>query len=230
MRSWTPGVCGEVAGGAVLGRHGEDVPARAEHRPRAVRARRRSRSWPCSTSRQPAAADGEVFADLDRHLHRLFGGEVEAVDVPAVLEHDGLVAQRRELHGELGELRELAGRLGLQVIDEQVGLAVRRRARRRNRCGRPRHIGKMSCAGSSVSFVGGLLLEIVEPDFVRLAAAIAFPGAELAEDAVVGQLLAVGREGAPAAARQRAASPARRRPAGQRQFALERIPLVRRER
>ena len=49
--------------------------------------------------------------------------------------------------------------------------------------------------GWVIGQVLGLLgLEVVDPDVVGHAAAVALPGAELAEDAVVGQLLAVGRE------------------------------------
>ena len=46
-------------------------------------------------------------------------------------------------------------------------------------------------------------LEIVNPDIVGHAAAVMFPGAELAEDAVESHLGIVGREGGEAAARER---------------------------
>ena len=66
----------------------------------------------------------------------------------------------------------------------------------------PCHIGKMSWAALLRDILGLFRLEIVDPDVVGHAAAIAFPGAELAEDAVVGELVVVGRIRGEAAARQ----------------------------
>src|SRR3974377_2069579 len=45
--------------------------------------------------------------------------------------------------------------------------------------------------------------KVVEPDIIGQAAAVAFPGAELAEDAVVGEKIPIGREGAETPAWQR---------------------------
>ena len=60
----------------------------------------------------------------------------------------------------------------------------------------------MSDASSLVMLLGLFGLEVVDPDLVGHAAAIALPGAELAEDAIVDQLGFVGRIVAEAAARQ----------------------------
>ena len=63
------------------------------------------------------------------------------------------------------------------------------------------HIGQMSCAGSFVRFSVVPGFEIVNPDVIGHAAAIMFPGAELAEDAVERHLRIVGRERDETAAR-----------------------------
>ena len=57
-----------------------------------------------------------------------------------------------------------------------------------------------------------LAVEIIDPDVVRLAAAIALPGAEFTEDAVVGELFDIRRIGTETAARQRQISRKGRRP------------------
>ena len=67
--------------------------------------------------------------------------------------------------------------------------------------------------------------EIVKPQVVRLAAAVALPGAELAEHAVVDHLLAVRREGAPSAPRQRQHLRHAARELRQGELALEGVPL-----
>ena len=65
------------------------------------------------------------------------------------------------------------------------------------------HIGQMSCARIVRQISRRAGFEIKNPDIVRHAAAIMFPGAEFAKDAVERHLRIVRREGDKAAARDR---------------------------
>ncbi len=134
-------------------------------------------------------------------LAHWLGGEVEAVDVAAVLEHDGILAQRRELHVEVGETGQLSCLFRPRVVDEEihplVGVAVGEEV---DPVASPHRDDVLRRIVRDI--LGRLGVEVVDPDVVGHAAAIALPRAELAEDAVVGELLAVRREGAEAAARQ----------------------------
>ena len=139
---------------------------------------------------------------VDRHLDRLLRRQIEAVNESAVLENDRRVAQRGELDVIFVEVRKLARGLRFRVQDEEVhplvGGAVGEEV---DPVAVPHRIHVLGRVIGEVR--GGLVGEIVEPDLVGHAAAVPLPGAELAEDAVIGQLLAVGRVGAPAATRQR---------------------------
>ena len=214
---------GQVPGVAVLGGHGEDVAVGAEQGPLPVGA---------DLVGVDAAVDLDdlapprdlVVGDDDGHAGRLFGGQVERVEIAAVLEDDVLGAERGELDVELGEARQLARRLGGEVVDVEV------------------HPFRLVPVGQEVDAVaaphgddvegrvGGDVLdrlggEVVDPDVVGHAAAVALPGPELAEDPVVGELRVVRGIGAEPAARQRELV---RRPAvlrGQIELAVEIVPF-----
>ena len=109
----------QVARVAIFRGHGEDFAARAEERPAAIRrdfvvGRR------LADVLQPAAADCEIFLDIDGDFLRLFRGGIEPKQVSAVLEHDGVRAERWEFDVEIGKGSQFPGRLICQAIDIQV--------------------------------------------------------------------------------------------------------------
>ncbi len=191
----------QVARRAVLGRHGEHVAPRAEERPVSV-----GRDVEVGDAVADVHGDGppavEVLGDRHRHLLGLLGGEVEAVEVAAVLEDDRRVAERRELDVVVGEARELLRLLRPEVVAVEVQpvrlVAVGEEV---DLVPLPHRDDVLGRVARQVG--GGLRPEVVEPDVVGHPAAVALPGAELAEDAVVDELLAVGRVGGEAAAGQR---------------------------
>jgi len=194
------GGAGQVADGALLGRDGEDVAAGVEHGALAVGTDVEIVDVLLDVG-EPAPGDGAVGGHADGHLGRLLRGQVEPVDPAAVLEHDGGVAERRELDIERVIVGELAGLLGAPLVDIQVHAAVGSAVGQEVDPVAVPHGDDV--LGRVVGDVLGLLRrEVVDPDVVGLAAAVALPGAELAEHAVVGELLAVGGIGAEAAARQ----------------------------
>ena len=60
---------------------------------------------------QPGAARGKIFFHLNWDGRGLSTGEIEAPDVAAVLEDDGVLAERGELDVEVLEVGELLGLL-----------------------------------------------------------------------------------------------------------------------
>ena len=109
----------QVAGIAVLGRHGEHVAAGAEDGPLPVGRDVVAGDFLADVF-QSAAPGRQVLVQVDGHLLRLLRRQVEAINESAVLEDDRLIAQRRELDVVILEVRKLAGGLRLQVVDEQV--------------------------------------------------------------------------------------------------------------
>ena len=186
----------------MLGRDGEDVAAGTEDGPLAVRARCRSRRSIVLHVLEAAAAGFVVVVDLDVDLLGLFRRQVELEDPAAALVDDRRIAERRELDVVILVVRELLRFVRLQVEDVQV------------------HPPKLVAVGGEVNLVPVphrddflvvrlrqllrlLRGEVVQPEVVGHAAAVALPGAELAEDAVVDELGIVRRKGAEAAAGQR---------------------------
>ncbi len=185
---------------AVLGGHGEHVAARAEERPAAVGRDLEVRHHLAHVDqgRPPAV---EILGDGDRHLRRLLGREVEPVDVAAVLEHDGVVAERGELDVEVGEVGELLRLLRAEVVAVQVHVVGRVAIRGEvDRVALPHRDDVLRRVVRQVRrlFRG----EVVQPEVVGHAAPVALPRAELAEDVVVDDLRPVGREGPEAAVRE----------------------------
>ena len=194
------GVC-EIAGIAVPGGNGEDVAAGDEHRAIAV-GRDVIIGHLAADLAQAAAAPGHVLVQHHVDLLDAAGRHLVAIEETAVLEHDARIAERGELDVEVLVVRDLPRGFRLQVVGEQVHALVRVAVGEEiNGIAVPHG---HDVAGRVVGDVrDGLLLEVIDPQVVGLAAAVALPGAKLAEDAVIHQLLLVGRVGTPAAARQR---------------------------
>ncbi len=189
----------QVARGAVLGRNAEDVAAGGKQRAPAI-----GRQREVDLLRGIGFADGIlhvrdarsqariVVGHRDRHFLQLLARQVEAPQLAALLERDRVAAEGREVHVVVGEVRDLARLAGRPVVDPQVGAAVRvlvaevvdlRADPHRRRVGAApmRDLFRLVC------------VEVVREDLLRLAAVVALPGAEVREDAVVGDGVAVGR-------------------------------------
>ena len=190
----------QVPGRSGLGRHGEDIAPCPEQRAAAVGGDLEVGDAPADVDDARAAAI-EVLGDGDGDLLGPLAGQIQFVDPAAILVDDGRVAHRRELHVELRVVRQLLRLLRGQVVAVEV------------------HPAAVVPVGGEVDLVAlphrddverrvvrqvgrRLRLEVVEPDVVGHTAPVPLPGAELAEDAVVDQLGAVGRERAEAAARE----------------------------
>src|SRR5262249_49953580 len=117
---------------------------------------------------------------------------IEAVDVTAVLENDRVLARGRELDVELGEVGAPRHFLEQSVVRVEVEphllAAVREEVHLRADEHRDDVLRGVVCELRRL-----LRGEVVEPDVIAHPTAIALPGAELAEDAVERELLAVGR-------------------------------------
>ena len=147
------------------------------------------------------AADRKIFLDLDRHRRCLTAREIVAPDVSRLLEHDRVFADRRKLDVEISEVRELLGFLRRKVDNEQIH-AVVAIGDEIDLVVRSPHRADV-LRGIVRQIFGGAGFEIVNPNVVRHAAAIMFPGAELAEDAVVSHLGIIRRKRNETAARHR---------------------------
>ncbi len=194
---------GQVPDVAELGRDREDVAAGAEEGPLAVGADLVVGDAVVDLDDLAAPGD-QVVGDDDRHAGRLLRGQVEGVEVAAVLEGDVLGAERGELDVELGEGRELPRRLGGEVVDVEVHpLVLVAVGEEVDPVPAPHGDDVQGRVGGDVlDRLGG---EVVDPDVVGHAAPVPLPGPELPEDAVVGELGVVRRERAEAAAGQRQA-------------------------
>ena len=219
-----PGRLRQVAGRAVLGRHGEHIAPRAQQGPRAIGCDLVGGGLLADIAQAPTA-DGQVLANLHRDAGDLLGLEVQAIQVPPVLEDNARVAQGGELDGEFLEIGQPSRFPVLQVHHIQVGLpgllALRDEVDPVTMPHRKQVLGGIG--GQAGGLTGS---EVVQPEFVGLAAAVALPGAELAEDAVVDHLPAIGREAAPTTARHGQRLRHAAREPGQGQITLEGIPLV----
>ncbi len=148
-----------------------------------------------------AARQISVAGEFDGEFRRLAALEIVGVEPAAVLEDDGAGAEAGPFDVVVGEMGELAHLAAANVVAIEIhALAGAAIAGEINRVAAPH--------GIRVGAVGVWhLLErvvdhVVDQDFLRHAAAIAFPGAEIAEDRVVGDFRAVGGIGGEAAAEQ----------------------------
>ena len=147
------------------------------------------------------ASNCEIFLDLNRHRRGLTARQIVTPDVSGLLEHDRVFADRRELDVEICEVRELPGFLRRKVDNEQVH-AVVAIGDEIDFVVRPPHRADILCRIVCQIF-GRAGFEIVNPNVVRHAAAVMFPGAKLAEHAVVSHLRIVRRKRNETASRHR---------------------------
>ena len=189
---------GQVARRAVFGRHAEDIAARRKQRPLAV-GRQRIVELAGGIAEAQRALDvgdaragaGIVVGHGHRHFAELLARQIDAVELAALLESDGIAAERREIDVVIGEVGDLARLPGIEIIGPDVGAAMRILVReiidvpaiphRRGVGARP--IGDLSQR---------LGVEIIGKDLLGQTAVIPLPGAEVAEDAVIGDAVTVG--------------------------------------
>ncbi len=192
---------GQVARGAVLGGHAEDVAAGREQGALAVGGQsviddlgRVGVADLVLGLDQTRAGAGVVVGHMDLDLAQLLGGQVDLIELAALLERDGVCAQRREIDVVVGEVGDLAGLLGIEVVDPDVGPAVLVLVGQVVDLAAPPH-GR-GVGPRPVGDLGRLAgVEVVGEHLLGQAAVVALPGAEIPEDAVVGDGVAVGRIG-----------------------------------
>ena len=141
-------------------------------------------------SRSPGRVDGQLL--------RLLRFQIEGVKVAAVLEDDGIRTQARPHHVEVSEMSELLDLLAAQIVAVEIevmfGAAIGTEID-----------GVAMPHGKGVSPVGvghvfdSIVFEIVDGDGLGQAAGVALPGAEIAENRVIGDFRAVGRKRSQAA-------------------------------
>ena len=188
----------EVAGGAVLGRHGEDVAAGDDGDALAIRGGRDAGDVAGDVD-ESGTGGGGVLADGDGHDGGFTGGEVKPPDLAGLLEDDGVAAEGGELDVVVGEVRHLDGLLGGEVVAEEVGAGRAFGDEVDAAVGGPHGEEILrGVIGDVLEFAG---LQVEDPDVVGHAAAVLFPGAEFAKDAVVGDLGVIGGVGGKAAPR-----------------------------
>ena len=130
-----------------------------------------------------------LAVEIYRNLLAALGRRVKHIEVAAVLEHDLAATTVGKLHIILGKVSHLLRRARTGVIDKDVH-AVIAVAHEIDFVANPHGIDIL---GNVVGHVGHRLgLSVIDPDVVGHAALVVFPGAELAEDAVIGQLSAIG--------------------------------------
>ena len=114
---------GEIAHVAFLGRHGEDVAARLDHRPRPGRGE--SGVLNEGHGARPVRTGGrEVRVHVDVHGLGRPLGRVEEIHPAALLVHDHAGPGRRGLDVEVGVTRQLARLPGPEIVAVQVHRAV----------------------------------------------------------------------------------------------------------
>ncbi len=134
-----------------------------------------------------------VGDDLDRHLVRLLGGEVEDVHAAPGLEHDVRRTERRILHVEVSEVGDLMEARCLGVVRPDVAAlvlaAIGQEVERRAGPHRLRVVGVVVR-----DVLGRVRVEVERPDVGRPAAAVALPGAGVGGLRQVRDALRVRRE------------------------------------
>ena len=209
----------EIAGGAVFRRHGEDVAARAQHRALAVRRNIvirvvcrihiPDRVIRVHRARQPARA---VIGDRERQLAQRLAGQIDHIQRATLLERDAGITERWEIDVVIGEMGHLVHGLGGEIVAPDIGAPVGVPVGEKIQLAAIPHwrrVGAFPIADLPQLAFG----EIVGEYFLRQSAVVAFPGAEIAEDARVGDVVRIRPEAHQAAAvqRQRCGQPARDR-------------------
>ena len=134
-----------------------------------------------------------VVGQAHRDLPGLAPARVQEVDPPAVLEHDATVAGSRPFHVELGEAGGPRARPARHVVPPQVQLPVLAVGQEVDRISDPHGLGVGARPIRDLPHLRGL--EVVDPHVLGHAALVALPGAEVPEDARVGDAPSVGGEG-----------------------------------
>ena len=183
------GGAGEVARHSFLAGNIEDVAACAEEQAAAV-----GRECPRVDEIFHIANLGTGGIALVAHLYVDFCGfarcGVEFVDVAPVLKHYDASVGAWKFHVVLGEISHLGSGFSHGVVAEQVHGVVAV-ACEENLIANPHGEDVLSyIVGDIIHFPG---LGVINPDVVGHTALVVFPGAELAEHAVVGKFLSVGR-------------------------------------
>ena len=180
---------GQVANVALFGRHSEDVAPGAKGDPVCVGGQ-------VATTHVVAhlldrrAGQHVVAAQRYGHLAGLLGFQIQHVQPAAVFIHDGIRALAGKLHIVFVVLGDLAVGLGGRIVgpDLQAAGLITGVV---DRFALPH--GEVVAADPFGHVFRGVGLEIVDPDVLGHATLVAFPGAALTADAIVGDLFAVRR-------------------------------------
>ena len=146
------------------------------------------------TSAQCFRARGRSPGRYTVILRSFLALQIEEVKEPAVLKNDGVRSQAGPVDVVILEVGELASLLGLQAVTVKVHAVFRTSVGTEiNRVAVPH--GVSIGAGIIRDALVGVVLEVVDGDVLGHAARVALPGAEVAEDAVIGDLRAIRRKG-----------------------------------
>ncbi len=182
---------GQVAHVAMFGRDGEDIAARLEQRPFAA-GRKPKRLDPFVHRLEVGASIRLVIQKLNSDFAALSSGRIEDVKIAAVFIDDAAFAATGPEHVVLVMMGHFAHCFGCQVVFVEVQLVVPIGGKIDSVADPHGKVVGDIVVGDALGFVGG---EIVEPNLLRPSAAIAFPGAKLARNGIVGDFLAVRRIG-----------------------------------
>ena len=204
------GTLRQVAGGALLRWHGEDVPARFE------RGADSCRRQYCVANRRGGdllemrPCPRQIAGDIDGELPRLPGRRVDQVNVARLLVHDGVRSRRRAHDVEVVVVRELQQLLRLEVVGEDVAreVAVGHKV---NGVADPHRFAVVAVGPRQL--LDRVVGQVHDPDRMRAPAAVVPPLAALVlrplrrehgrGNLLVGDSAAVGRVGAAERARHR---------------------------
>ena len=182
----------EVADRTVLGRHGPDLAARAEHR--ALAAGREAQGFDLRADVLPRRQRvRRLGRHPDRHLHRGGGAGVVAPDPAALLEHHRVGTARGPQHVEVVE----GGDGARFAAPRRDRIQVERGRAVGGEVDRVADPGRLVVTAAEIGQAArGVARKVVHPHVLRAAAAVALPAAEVAVDRRVGELGAIGREAA----------------------------------
>ena len=184
----------EIPDRSVLGGDGQEFTPRLENRPLAGRGNVAvlDRITDCDRPRSQGHLVGD---DLDRDFRAVAGREIHQIQRAPGFEHNVLRSDRRKVNVEILEVRHLPGLAGRRVDRPDIGphlrAAVREEIDRIAVPHRQRVIGRILRQIPRLQ-----RFEIEEPDLRGQTAPVPFPRPEFPARRLVGQRLAVGRQGA----------------------------------
>ncbi len=188
-----PGGARQIARVPFLARHGDDLAAELEHRPRAGR-RERGVADVARAFDESRPRFAQVRGNADRQRPRRRGAGVEHVQPARLLVDDPPAAGRRAEDGKVVVPGQLPDRLRLRVVAEQVELAVPIRSKV-HRVAHPHRIHVVRAVARLRDVLDGVIACLVQPDARRAAAAVVLPLQERRAERVVGDAPAVRRVG-----------------------------------